>query len=63
MEIFNNLWFSLSITAIMVVVAFIYYFKGRSAGIMDVLQTFNELEPEAYKRAINKLKTKLGNND
>lgn len=63
MEIFNNLWFSLSITAIMAVVAFIYYFKGRSAGILDVLMAFKELEPQAYDRAINKLKARIGNND
>lgn len=63
MELFNNLWFTLGITAIMAVVAMIYYFRGRSAGIMDVLVAFNELEPEAYKRAINKLRAKVFNNE
>lgn len=63
MEIFNNIWFSLAITSIMGVVSFMYYLKGRSAGITDVLQTFERLEPEAYNRAINKLKAKLGENE
>lgn len=63
MEIFNNIWFSLAITSIMGVVSFMYYLKGRSAGISDVLQTFERLEPEAYDRAINKLKAKLGENE
>ena len=61
MEIFQNLWFSLGITSIIAVVAIIYYFKGRSAGIVEVLERFNELEPEAYKRVINKLKARLEN--
>lgn len=61
MDIFQNLWFTLGITAIMAVVAIIYYFKGRNAGIYEVLERFNELEPEAYKRVINKLKAKLQN--
>lgn len=63
MEIFTNFWFSLGITAIIAVVAIIYYFKGRSAGIMDVLMAFKELEPKAYDRAISKLKARIGNND
>lgn len=61
MELFTNLWFTLGITSIMAVVAVIYYFKGRSAGIVEVLERFNELEPEAYKRVINKLKARLEN--
>lgn len=59
MELFTNFWFSLGITGIMAVVSGIYYFKGRSDGITEVLKTFNELEPEAYKRAINKLRARI----
>ena len=61
MELFSNLWFSLGITTIMAIVSAIYYFKGRSDGIQDVLKTFQELEPDAYNRAINKLRARVNN--
>jgi hypothetical protein len=61
MELFSNLWFSLGIVSIMAVVAFIYYLRGRSDGIQDVLKTFHELEPDAYNRAINRLRAKVNN--